>query len=63
MSGYKKTPNAKPIINITLTDELLKRIEDYRYNERIPSRSQAISNLIECAFNSLEGKSEKRSRR
>lgn len=63
MPGYKKTPNAKPIINITLTDELLNKIEDFRFNERIPSRSQAISKLIEYGFIGLENNSKEQEKK
>ncbi|MDQ0230279.1 hypothetical protein [Metabacillus malikii] len=59
MPGYKKTPNAKPIINITLSEDLLNKIEDFRFNERIPSRSQAISILIEYGFISIDNNSKK----
>lgn len=32
---------------LTLPKELLKKIEDYQFDNRIPSRSEAIRNLIE----------------
>lgn len=44
--GWKKTPNAKPTITVTLDEELLKRIEDYQFENRIKNRSQAIQQLI-----------------
>lgn len=47
MSGYKKTPNAKPIINITIDEELLRKIEDYQFDNRIKNRSQAIAELLQ----------------
>lgn len=50
MSGYKKTANARPVINITIPEELLDKIEDYRYNEIFSNRSQAICNLIESGL-------------
>lgn len=37
----------KPQILLTLDDELLKKVEDFRYTHRIPSRSEAIRQLIE----------------
>lgn len=45
-TGWKKTPNAKPTITITLNEELIKKIEDYQFENRIKSRSQAITELI-----------------
>lgn len=46
MSGHKKTPNAKPIINITIDDDLLKKVEDYQFENRIKNRSEAIRQLL-----------------
>lgn len=46
MSGHKKTPNAKPIINITIDEELLKQVEDFQFDNRIKNRSEAIRLLI-----------------
>lgn len=46
MSGHKKTPNAKPIINITIDDELLQKVEDYQFDNRIKNRSEAIRLLL-----------------
>jgi metal-responsive CopG/Arc/MetJ family transcriptional regulator len=40
-------PTEKPKILITLESDLLERIEDYRFGNRIPSRSDAIRRLIE----------------
>lgn len=45
-SGWKKTPNAKPTVTITLDEKLLKRIEDYQFENRLKNRSQAIQELI-----------------
>lgn len=56
MTGYKKTPNARPIINITIPEELLDKVEDYRYNERFSNRSQAICKLIENALEMYSAK-------
>jgi len=40
-------PTEKPIINFVVDDELLKRIDDFRFENRINSRSEAIRRLIE----------------
>jgi len=53
-TGWKKTPNAKPTITITLNEELIKRIEDYQFENRIKSRSQAITELILKGMLSLD---------
>lgn len=58
MTGYKKLPNAKPIVNITIDEELLKKIEDFRFKNRIANRSQTISFLVEEGFKAIEEKVE-----
>lgn len=57
MSGHKKTPNAKPIINITIDDELLKQVEDFQFDNRIKNRSEAIRLLI---LKGMEAKEEEK---
>lgn len=46
MAGHKKTPNAKPIINITIDDDLLQKVEDFQFENRIKNRSEAIRQLL-----------------
>jgi metal-responsive CopG/Arc/MetJ family transcriptional regulator len=40
-------PNEKPKIIFAMEEDLLKRIDDYRFENRINSRSEAIRRLIE----------------
>lgn len=40
----------KPRIMLTLTEELMEEIDDYRYENRIPARSEAIRQLIKEAL-------------
>ena len=40
----------KPRILLTVDDELLRRIDDYRYSNRIPTRSEAMRRLLEEAL-------------
>jgi metal-responsive CopG/Arc/MetJ family transcriptional regulator len=54
MAGHKKTPNAKPIINITIDEKLLDEIEDFRFENRLPNRSQAIVHLIKLGMEQME---------
>jgi metal-responsive CopG/Arc/MetJ family transcriptional regulator len=56
MPGFKKLPNAKPIVNITIDEELLKRIEDYQFNNRIPNRSRAFAKILEIGFANISKK-------
>ena len=55
--GYM--PTQKPQILLTLDDKLLKRIDDYRYENRIPARSEAVRQLIEAGLKKQEKKAKK----
>ncbi len=44
--AWKKLPNAKPTITLTIDEELLKALEDYQFDNRIKNRSQAIAELL-----------------
>jgi len=50
----------KPQILLTIDEELLKRIEDFRFENRINTRSEAIRKLINQALQKYE-KSKKTS--
>ncbi len=39
-------PTEKPKILLIVDEELLERIDDYRYENRIPARNEAIRRLI-----------------
>ncbi len=51
-------PTKKPIISIVLDDEMLKRVEDYQYENRIPSRSKALNEIIKLGMRAMEDKDE-----
>jgi metal-responsive CopG/Arc/MetJ family transcriptional regulator len=59
MAGFKKTPNAKPIINITIDEELLLKVEDYQFNNRIKNRSEAIRQLVLLGMEELNKENQK----
>ena len=40
-------PTKQPVVTMIFPEELLKRVEDYRYENRIPSRTEAIRQLLE----------------
>lgn len=40
--------------SISVSDELLEKIEDYRYTKRIPTRSKATLELIELGLKYIE---------
>ena len=48
----------KPRILLTVDDEMLKRIDDYRYENRIPARSEAIRRLIDESLRKYEKKAK-----
>jgi len=52
-------PSKKPKILLVVDDELIERIDDYRYDNRIPARSEAIRRLIEESLEKYEKKSKK----
>ena len=45
----------KPRIMLTLDENLLEDIDDYRYKNRIPSRSEAIRKLIKKSLSKKKG--------
>jgi metal-responsive CopG/Arc/MetJ family transcriptional regulator len=53
-------PTDKPKILITLEDKLLTRIDDYRFENRINTRSEAIRSLIEEALSRYENKKKQK---
>jgi metal-responsive CopG/Arc/MetJ family transcriptional regulator len=50
----------KPQILLTIDENLLKRIEDFRFENRINTRSEAIRRLLEEAVSRYEKKSNKK---
>jgi metal-responsive CopG/Arc/MetJ family transcriptional regulator len=44
----------KPKVLLILDDDLLKRIDDYRYENRIPARTEAIRRLISESLKNYE---------
>jgi metal-responsive CopG/Arc/MetJ family transcriptional regulator len=47
-------PTGKPKIILVLDQDIRDRIDDYRYGNRIPSRSEAIRRLILEALQNYE---------
>ena len=50
----------KPQILLTLNDDLLKRIDDFRFKNRINSRSEATRQLIEAGLTTKKTKTKKK---
>ncbi len=49
-------PTEKPRYTVIVDDELLKRIDDFRFEHRYPSRSAATLELIRLGMEALEQK-------
>ncbi len=49
----------KPKVLLILDKDLLKRIDDYRYENRIPARNEAIRRLLDEALKTYEKKRNK----
>lgn len=52
-------PTEKPRYTVIVDEELLKRIDDFRFENRYPSRSAATMELIRLGLESLEYKQKK----
>jgi metal-responsive CopG/Arc/MetJ family transcriptional regulator len=53
-------PTKKPIISIVLDDETLKKVEDYQFENRIPSRSKALNDIIRLGIEQMLKKEEEK---
>ena len=47
-------PTQKPRYTVIVDEEMLKKIDDYRFENRFPSRSAAIIELIKLGMEQLE---------
>ena len=43
-------PSEKPYLNFVIEPELLKRIDDFRFTQRFPTRAAAIKWLLDWAL-------------
>lgn len=51
-------PTNNPRITFTVSDDLLREIEDFRFDKRIKNQTQAIITLINMGFETLGDKEE-----
>ena len=58
--AHKRGTNYRPSTSITLEEELMNRIDDYRFENRKNNRSQAIAELLQIAFRTLESETMER---
>jgi metal-responsive CopG/Arc/MetJ family transcriptional regulator len=52
-------PTEKPILNFAVDKELMKRLEDFRFENRINTMSKAIRQLLDEALRKYEKKGKK----
>ncbi|MBC8391433.1 MAG: hypothetical protein H8E17_02545 [Deltaproteobacteria bacterium] len=52
-------PTEKPILTFAIDKELLERINDFRFENRIETRSEAIRLLVEKGLKDYEKKNTK----
>jgi hypothetical protein len=43
-------PTAKPILNFVVDSALLKRLDDFRFRNRFPTRAAAVKWLLDWAL-------------
>ena len=53
-------PSQKPKLLFVVEEELLKQIDDFRFESRIHSRSEAIRQLIRAGLKTLQKKKRKK---
>lgn len=58
--AHKRGTNYRPSTSITLEEELMNLIDDYRFENRKNNRSQAIAELLQIAFRTLESETMER---
>jgi metal-responsive CopG/Arc/MetJ family transcriptional regulator len=56
----RNMPTKNPVVTLVLTDDLLKRVDDYRYENRIPTRAEAVRKLLEKGLRGVKEKDKAR---
>jgi metal-responsive CopG/Arc/MetJ family transcriptional regulator len=52
-------PTEKPQFSIVMDKDTLEKVEDFRFSERFPNRSQAINYLVKKGMEAIESEKEK----
>ena len=50
----------KPTITMVFDEELLRRVDDYRYGNRIPTRTEAIRQILEKGLKEIKKEKNKK---
>jgi Arc/MetJ-type ribon-helix-helix transcriptional regulator len=56
--GGQVVPTKNPLIQLNMPEELIRRIDDYRFTNRFPSRAAAIKDLITKALDAEQNKQD-----
>lgn len=54
-------PTEKPRITITMTEEELRKIEDFRFGKKMKNQTQAILSLIRLGMDEIQKEEDKKS--
>lgn len=52
--GVELMPTQKPQFSVAIDDDLLKAVDDYRFENRVKSQNQAINNLVRVGLEELK---------
>jgi len=52
-------PTEKKILNFAIDDDLMERLDDYRFENRINTRSEALRRLLDESLKRYEKKKSK----
>ncbi len=58
--AHKRGTNYRPTTTISLEEQIMNQIDDYRFETRKNNRSQAIAELLQIAFRAIESESLER---
>ena len=58
MKGGELMPTNKPRFSIAIDDDLLKAVDDYKFENRIKSQNQAINDLVRAGLDELRAQRE-----
>lgn len=56
-------PTVKPRYTITLDEEMLRKIDDFRFENRYPNRTQATLELIRIGMEAFEARQKERKKK
>jgi hypothetical protein len=59
MKGEMNVSTNKPRFSVTLSDEVYKAVDDYKFEHRFKNQTQAVAALVELGLREVYGNSEK----